>query len=323
MSVTTYSIIIPHYNIPDLLMRCLKSIPVREDVQVIVVDDCSPDADTYLDRYPELSRPYLEFYSTEKGGSAGRARNVGLNHASGTWLIFADADDLFSDSFAEILDDYKNENNDIIFFNCSFVKSDDINSLTSRGDEYFIKRLFDCDNPETFARCDCPVPWGKIIRHSLVNSAAAKFSSTRWSNDILFSTTVGCAAKSLTFVNRQMYIATTRDQSLTSAFCSSKRELLERTVEALRSQSIIEQYGYNLHEMVIIPYLHRALMNDGKLFWTVVHDLNRYGISRFQAIMQLVRRTGCPALLKSILSVKDWIAKDVEYFKYIDSIYFV
>lgn len=52
---TLFSIIIPHYNIPDLLMRCLKSIPVSEDIQVIVVDDNSADADTYLDRYPELS----------------------------------------------------------------------------------------------------------------------------------------------------------------------------------------------------------------------------------------------------------------------------
>ena len=52
-----FSVIIPHYDIPDLLMRCLKSIPVSEDIQVIVVDDNSADADTYLDRYPELSRP--------------------------------------------------------------------------------------------------------------------------------------------------------------------------------------------------------------------------------------------------------------------------
>lgn len=55
-----YSIIIPHYNNPELLMRCLKSIPVSEDIQVIVVDDNSADADTYLDRYPELSRPLFK-----------------------------------------------------------------------------------------------------------------------------------------------------------------------------------------------------------------------------------------------------------------------
>lgn len=76
-----FCIIIPHKDIPDLLMRCLKSIPVSEDIQVIVVDDNSVGADTYLERYSELSRPYLEFVRTTKGGGAGYARNVGLERA--------------------------------------------------------------------------------------------------------------------------------------------------------------------------------------------------------------------------------------------------
>ena len=89
----TFSIIIPHKEIPDLLMRCLQSIPVSEDIQVIVVDDNSADADTYLERYPELLRPYLEFIRTTKGGGAGYARNVGLEHDKGRWLLCADADE--------------------------------------------------------------------------------------------------------------------------------------------------------------------------------------------------------------------------------------
>ena len=56
----TFSIIIPHKDIPGLLMRCLRSIPVSENIQVIVVDDNSVGADTYLDRYPELSRPLFK-----------------------------------------------------------------------------------------------------------------------------------------------------------------------------------------------------------------------------------------------------------------------
>lgn len=68
-----YTVIIPHYNIPDFLMRCLESIPVRKDIQVIVIDDCSPGVSEYLLKYPQLSRPYLEYYSTPIGGSAGRA----------------------------------------------------------------------------------------------------------------------------------------------------------------------------------------------------------------------------------------------------------
>lgn len=39
MDCPLFSIIIPHKDIPDLLMRCLRSIPVSGDIQVIVVDD--------------------------------------------------------------------------------------------------------------------------------------------------------------------------------------------------------------------------------------------------------------------------------------------
>lgn len=41
MDEINYSIIIPHKNIPHLLQRCLKSIPRRKDVQIIIVDDNS------------------------------------------------------------------------------------------------------------------------------------------------------------------------------------------------------------------------------------------------------------------------------------------
>jgi len=45
MDCPLFTIIIPHKEIPDLLIRCLKSIPVSEDIQVIVVDDNSSEAD--------------------------------------------------------------------------------------------------------------------------------------------------------------------------------------------------------------------------------------------------------------------------------------
>ena len=76
---------------------------MSEDIQVIVVDDNSPDADTYLEKYPELSRPYLEFIRTTKGGGAGYARNIGLDHAKGEWLLFADADDFYVEDMYDII----------------------------------------------------------------------------------------------------------------------------------------------------------------------------------------------------------------------------
>ena len=52
-----YSIIIPHKDIPDLLQRCLDSIPVRDDVEVIVVDDNSNTQKVDFGHFPGLERP--------------------------------------------------------------------------------------------------------------------------------------------------------------------------------------------------------------------------------------------------------------------------
>ena len=43
MSTINYSITITHYNSPALLSRMLLSIPERDDIQVIVVDDASTE----------------------------------------------------------------------------------------------------------------------------------------------------------------------------------------------------------------------------------------------------------------------------------------
>ena len=88
-----YSIIIPHKNIPDLLKRCLDSIPRRNDVQIIVVDDNSDPEKVDFSNFPGVGEKCVEVYFTKEGKGAGFARNVGLKYAIGKWVLFADADD--------------------------------------------------------------------------------------------------------------------------------------------------------------------------------------------------------------------------------------
>lgn len=66
-----YSIIIPHRNIPHLLRRCLASIPARDDIQTIVVDDNSDSEyisgiQSVADEYPKAEFHYLR--DTQGGG---------------------------------------------------------------------------------------------------------------------------------------------------------------------------------------------------------------------------------------------------------------
>ena len=88
----TYSLVIPHKNTPKLLQRCLESIPQREDVEVIVVDD---NSDEHLKPYVNRHDVILLDIGSDWSKGAGRARNIGLSQAKGRWVLFADADDYY------------------------------------------------------------------------------------------------------------------------------------------------------------------------------------------------------------------------------------
>ena len=85
----TYTIIIPHKNAPLLLQRCLDSIPFRDDIQIIVVDDdSSSDVVDFMD-FPGSSREDVEIIFTKEGKGAGYAVIVAcfMLEASGCCLL--------------------------------------------------------------------------------------------------------------------------------------------------------------------------------------------------------------------------------------------
>lgn len=242
MNKPLISIIIPHYDIPGLLVRCLISIPVSEDIQVIVVDDHSPNADTYLEKYPELSRPYLEFIRTYKNGGAGYARNVGLDHAKGKWLLFADADDFFIEDMYDIISSYVDSESDVIYFKKESVLSD--NTVKKIVRDASIDRIIDrylSDGDEWPLRFKFCPPWGKMIKRNLIDKYNIRFDEVRYSNDVYFSLLVGYYAGTIELVNRVLYVLTSRPDSLTADYCSKPDELRIRAEVHFRSDKFLLQ----------------------------------------------------------------------------------
>ncbi len=88
------SVIVPVYNAGAYLEPCLRSLlslPVEKEI--IVVDDGSSDGsiDALSD---DVVRQISIVRQPNRGVSA--ARNIGLEHAHGSWIWFADADDVVS-----------------------------------------------------------------------------------------------------------------------------------------------------------------------------------------------------------------------------------
>ena len=240
-----FSIIIPHYNIPELLMRCLNSIPVRENIQVIVVDDCSPDADKYKESYPELSRPYLEYYSTPIGGSAGRARNVGFTHAKGKWVICLDSDDLFVDNVEEILSGMVDRDEDILYFNYKSVYSDDLTKEASRNLYHPYFEQYKENQDESNFRYRFQSIWGKVIKRSLIEKYHIRCDEVRCADDVSFSLKCGIHANKIAVIDIPLFVITERTGSLEFANKGIKPiwEYKLRTKIALECQAYADKHG--------------------------------------------------------------------------------
>ena len=285
-------------------MRCLKSIPVSEDIQVIVVDDNSPDADTYLERYPELSRPYLEYIRTTKGGGAGYARNVGLKYAKGKWLLFADADDFFVNNMYDIISAHVESDADVIYFQKQAVYSDDINRKSTRSG--YLDRIMDIylkTGDELPVRTRYHVPWAKMIKRCMVEKYNIRFEEIMYSNDVLFSTYVGFYAKKIEAIDTVLYVVTDREGSL-SYFSSKPDELRIRADAAFRRDCFLLQHNM-CQKRESVYYLKRMLSQDRNLFKYYFTRLDEIYPSKLAALKDISK--GCSLRFKVKLLLYSFI----------------
>lgn len=90
MSTSSVSVIVPAYNYGQYIAETLESIlaqsvPAHE---VIVVDDGSTDTTA------EIVKKYPVTYLYQENKGLAAARNTGIKHATGTYIMSVDADDI-------------------------------------------------------------------------------------------------------------------------------------------------------------------------------------------------------------------------------------
>jgi glycosyltransferase involved in cell wall biosynthesis len=213
-----YSVIIPHKNCLDLLCRCLGSIPNRADIEVVVVDDNSgiDDIEGQIRQNSDLQN--LKVLVLPESRFAGGARNMGLNVATGRWLVFMDADDFFTSNAFDIMDCHLDSEHDIIFFGHSAAYSDTLEPAERLGGR--LKYIEEYSRHQTrksedYLRYINHSPIAKMIRRSMVVEYNLKFDEVPASNDAMFTVTTGYYAKSIMADNGVVYCATIRRGSLT------------------------------------------------------------------------------------------------------------
>ena len=97
------SILLPVYNVEKYLNRCMDSIlnQTYENLEIILVDDCSEDNSLNIClEYAEKDNR-IKVIKKEEHTNAPDVRNVGLDNATGDYIMFVDSDDYVENNFVE------------------------------------------------------------------------------------------------------------------------------------------------------------------------------------------------------------------------------
>lgn len=102
------SIVVPVYKVEQYIRKCLDSLIVSDELmdqlEVIVVNDGTPDRSAIIAKEYEIKYPQTFRVIDKKNGGHGSAWNRGLAEAQGKYVAFLDSDDWYStESLASLL----------------------------------------------------------------------------------------------------------------------------------------------------------------------------------------------------------------------------
>ena len=242
MSQINYSFIIPHHNNPVLLDRCLNSIPERDDIEIIVIDDNSD-----VGKKPRCKRKDITFIflDSESSKGAGRARNVGIASSHGKWLLFADCDDFYESGFISKLDEYVDSSIDVLYFNIHFSYNVELKKCMVKYNAekylYLYLRNKTLYRNITNMKHANNASWNIMVRRQFVVDKKICFDEIPKCNDAFFKHSVGLlAGTNVDAIPDRLYYWVYNDGSITHRALNpeQKREVvgIDRRVNALRIQ---------------------------------------------------------------------------------------
>ena len=293
------SIVIPHYNLPALLRRCLGSIPQRDDIQVIIVDDGSSEESKSALKDVGNDFPNVQIvYQENLGGGA--ARNKGLAEAKGKFVMFADADDYFCENFIELADKYATQDNDIVYFNANFVDADTGKPAKQKNHVDEIIRLYrkNTSKGETLLRYYFGEPWCKMVRRDIIEDNGIRFEQTKIHNDTRFSYLVGFYAKKMAVCDEPIYNYMVRQGSVSKIISDDR--LIARVVVFGQKNRFLQEHGIDFFDKLMVwPFKYCKEHGKGDIYARCLKVAEKYGYDE-KFIRKLLRQNKIETFLPRV-----------------------
>jgi glycosyltransferase involved in cell wall biosynthesis len=199
------SVIIPVYKAEKDIARCCHALfgQTLDCIEYIFVDDCTSDGsvtiiEKTLEEYPQR-KPFVKIFHQQKNSGVSACRQLGLDNATGDYIIHCDSDDWAdTDMYEQLYKTALTEGAEVVYCDYRVEYGDHVADVVFP--DAYIKRPSFNINPIEGA------VWNKLISKALINRCGARFyEGINLGEDFGFVTLCRAISKKNTVVHKSMY----------------------------------------------------------------------------------------------------------------------
>ena len=260
------SVIVPCFNSEKHISEMINCLlgQTYKYFEAIFVDDGSTDNTTkIIDKYSSDSRiKTIE----QKNRYAGVARNNGLAHAKGDYVIFLDSDDLFAPNMLEVLlKKAMSTGADVVISNIDYI---DEKTSEPVNKDMFIKKslLGEFEDRGVFSYKDIPNdifavgfsgPINKLCKMTFLKENNILFQDSKRDNDMSYSYSVMAAANRISWVYDSLYTYRINNANSLQGFGDRKIDIEDLLSTVTHSKSELIRLGK--YEIVKYSFIKQIL----------------------------------------------------------------
>ena len=281
------SVVIPVYKVEKYLSECVESVmdQTYEDIQIILVDDGSPDlCGQICDRYAERDPRVLVIH--KENGGLSDARNAGMKESAGEFIYFLDSDDRIEpDTIERLVEVQRRTDADLVFSGFYYTYPD----REDRAEDRFgAERLFtNAEAMQALAEGSIQTfAWGKLVRSAIAKRY--KFPAGKLFEDHFWTHRVLGDAKRVVFAAGGFVHYRQREDSITFSYDLKRLDILKGWYCRIR-------FFEKSYPKLASLYKRRVAGDFVNLAWLVLTRMRKDRREAFGRLRAFSKKTGLAA----------------------------
>ena len=269
--MTFLSIVLPVYRVQGYLRQCLDSLLEQSfaDFEIVAVDDCSPDYSGAILAEYAARDPRLRVITSPRNVGLGRARNLGLERATGDYVWFLDSDDrLAVGALAAVAARLRATGADLLIVGWDRVHwNGPVEAGTAKRRLAGAPRVFSVERwPQILDVLH--VAWNRVVRRELLLRLGLEFGAG-WYEDVSFSFPLVLAAPRISTLPRTcVHYRQRRTGAITRTVGDRHFEVFDHWEHALALAAKYAQPGEKVRGLLfrrMIWHYMRVLRHDARV----------------------------------------------------------